>query len=114
VEIAMTTRDDTTTSSASAVSVSPDAPPGLLAEVQLLNDDHTPMHFVVDVLVRVFGKDWETANRIMLEIHHAGRATCGIYPIDIADAKVADVLELARGVQYPLRCVLRRSASARP
>ena len=88
-----------------------DAPSGLLAEVRLLNDDHTPMEFVVQVLKRVFGKDRQTATRLMLEIHNKGFGTCGIYPYDIADAKVTEVLNFARRHQHPLQCVLERSSS---
>jgi ATP-dependent Clp protease adaptor protein ClpS len=87
-----------------------DKPSGLLAKVQLLNDDHTPMEFVVHVLERVFDKDGKTATRIMLEIHKYGTGTCGIYPNDVADAKVREVLDLAREHQHPLQCVLERSS----
>jgi len=80
-------------------------------KVLLLNDDYTPMEFVVDVLERVFEKDRETAARIMLEIHNNGIATCGLYPYDAATAKVSEVLALAREQQHPLQCVLEQSAS---
>jgi ATP-dependent Clp protease adaptor protein ClpS len=86
--------------------------PGLLAEVRLLNDDYTPMEFVVHVLERVFGKDRETATRIMLEIHNEGVGACGIYPHHVADAKMTEVLDLARQHQHPLQCVLEQSSSA--
>jgi ATP-dependent Clp protease adaptor protein ClpS len=86
-------------------------PTGLLAEVRLLNDDYTPMEFVVHVLERVFDKDRETATRIMLEIHDKGVGTCGIYPYDAADAKVTEVLSFAREHQHPLHCVLERGSS---
>jgi ATP-dependent Clp protease adapter protein ClpS len=88
-----------------------DKPSGL-AEVRLLNDDYTPMEFVVYVLERMFDKDRETAMRIMLEIHEAGVGTCGIYPYDAADAKVTEVLSFAREHQHPLHCVLVQSSSA--
>jgi len=81
-------------------------PPGLSAKVLLLNDDYTPMEFVVHVLERVFDKDRETATRIMLEIHNEGTGICGIYPYDAADAKVTEVLDLAHQHQHPLQCVL--------
>jgi ATP-dependent Clp protease adapter protein ClpS len=86
--------------------------PGLLAKVQLLNDDYTPMEFVVQVLERTFAKDRETATRIMFEIHNKGVGTCGIYPYDIADAKLAEVLDCARQHQHPLQCVLEPSSPA--
>jgi ATP-dependent Clp protease adapter protein ClpS len=88
-----------------------DAPSGLLAEVRLLNDDQTTMEFVVQVLEGVFCKDRETATRIMLEIHREGFGVCGIYPYDIAGAKVTEVLSLARRDGHPLQCVLERSSS---
>jgi ATP-dependent Clp protease adapter protein ClpS len=87
---------------------------GSLAEVRLLNDDFTPMEFVVDVLERVFGKDRETATRIMLEIHKNGLGTCGLYPYEVADAKVREVLGFARQHQHPLQCVLERSSASWP
>jgi ATP-dependent Clp protease adapter protein ClpS len=91
-----------------------DRPSGLLAEVRLLNDDFTPMEFVVQVLERVFGKDSETATRIMLEIHENGIGTCGVYPYEVADAKVREVLSFAREHQHPLQCVLERSSACWP
>jgi ATP-dependent Clp protease adapter protein ClpS len=87
-------------------------PSGLSAEVRLLNDNYTPMEFVVHVLEHVFGKDHETATRIMLEIHNEGIGTCGVYPCDVAAAKVTEVLDFARQHQHPLQCVLERSSSA--
>jgi ATP-dependent Clp protease adaptor protein ClpS len=69
------------------------------------------MEFVVEVLEGVFGKDRETATRIMLEVHHAGYGICGIYPYDIADAKMTEVINFARQHQHPLQCVLERSSS---
>jgi ATP-dependent Clp protease adapter protein ClpS len=90
----------------------PDTPPGRLAVVRLLNDNYTPMEFVVHVLERVFDQDREMATRIMLEIHQEGAGTCGIYPYDAAAAKVAEVLDFARAHQHPLQCVLQRSSPA--
>ena len=78
----------------------PDPCPGALAEVRILNDDVTPMHFVVDMVRQVLGKDFETAERIMLETHHEGAGVCGIYPLDAA-----------REHEHPLQCVLARSSS---
>ena len=93
---------------APAVSVQPS---GLVAKVLLLNDDYTPMEFVVHVLERIFDKDHETATRIMLEIHNQGVGVCGIYPYEAADVKVAEVLDLAHEHQHPLQSVLEPSAS---
>jgi ATP-dependent Clp protease adapter protein ClpS len=76
------------------------------AEVRLLNDDYTPMEFVVEVLERSFAHDRETATRLMLEIHRQGFGTCGVYPAAAADAKVTEVLAFARKHQHPLHCFL--------
>lgn len=89
-----------------AVSVQPS---GLLAKVLLLNDDYTPMEFVVHVLERVFDRDHETAERTMPETHNEGVGICGIYPYDAAHAKVTGVLDLAHKHQHPLQCVLERT-----
>lgn len=80
-------------------------------KVLLLNDDYTPMEFVVHVLERVFEKDRETAERIMFETHNNGIGTCGLYPYDVASTKVSEVLDLAREQQHPLQCVLKQSES---
>jgi ATP-dependent Clp protease adaptor protein ClpS len=110
-EICMVTKRDDDSKSPGQQSAS-DARSGLLAEVRLLNDDHTPMKFVVQVLEEIFGKDFEAATRIMLEIHHGGVGTCGIYPYDIADAKMTEVINFARQHAHPLQCVLERSRPA--
>jgi ATP-dependent Clp protease adapter protein ClpS len=91
-----------------------DRPSGSLAEVRLLNDDFTPMDFVVQVLERVFGKDSEAATRIMLETHQNGAGMCGLYPYEVADAKVTEVRDFARQHQHPLQCVLKRSSACWP
>jgi ATP-dependent Clp protease adapter protein ClpS len=89
----------------------PDSSPGALAEVRILNDDVTPMEFVVEILEQVFDRDREGAIRVMLETHHEGSGVCGIYPLDIAEARVREVLDAAREHNYPLQCVLARSSS---
>ena len=76
-----------------------------MLELKLLNDDYTPMEFVVEVLQRVFNQDSATATRTMLWAHKHGVATCGSYPADIARAKAAQVIEFARAREHPLRCV---------
>jgi ATP-dependent Clp protease adaptor protein ClpS len=76
--------------------------------VLLLNDDHTPMEFVVHVLERFFEKHHETATQLMLRIHNVGIAECGIYEYDLAKRKVGQVLSFAREHQHPLQCVLER------
>jgi ATP-dependent Clp protease adapter protein ClpS len=89
----------------------PEEAAGSLARVLLLNDDYTPMEFVVDVLQELFDHDHEAATRIMFEIHKHGSGTCGIYPYDEAVAKLAKVLEITREHQHPLQCVLEPSTS---
>jgi ATP-dependent Clp protease adaptor protein ClpS len=79
--------------------------------VLLLNDNYTPMEFVVQVLERVFEMDHEPAVRLMLEIHEKGTAMCGVYPYDVAQSKVTEVLDFAQTHQHPLQCVLERSTS---
>ena len=73
-------------------------------KVVMLNDDYTPMDFVVEVLERFFGMDAERATRIMLTVHTEGRATCGIYTKDVAETKAMMVNEYARECQHPLLC----------
>lgn len=80
--------------------------PPPLYQVILLNDDYTPMDFVVEVLQKFFGKNMEEATRIMLQVHHDGRAVCAIYPRDIAATRVAQVSRYARAHQHPLQCVM--------
>jgi ATP-dependent Clp protease adapter protein ClpS len=81
------------------------AGPAML-EVRLLNDDFTPMEFVVEVLQRVFDYDWDGAARLMLDIHRNGAGTCGTYPANIARLKATQVMTQARTQEHPLRCVL--------
>lgn len=81
------------------------APPPMY-QVFLLNDDYTPMEFVVDVLQKFFAKNEEAATRIMLQVHHEGRGVCGVYPRDLAATKVTQVLQYAREHQHPLQCVM--------
>jgi len=80
-------------------------PPGLY-QVVLLNDDYTPMEFVVMVLQHYFQRDLETATHIMLKIHHEGRGVCGVFPKDVAATKVELVLAAARRDGHPLQCIM--------
>ena len=73
-----------------------------LYKVVLLNDDYTPMEFVVEVLQMFFGMDREKATQIMLAVHTTGKATCGIFPRDIAETKSAQVNQYAQENQHPL------------
>lgn len=72
--------------------------------VVLFNDDYTPMDFVVHILERFFRKNKEEAIDIMLAVHNQGQATAGIYPYQVAEMKVAQVMDLARANEHPLRC----------
>ena len=78
--------------------------PPSMYQVILLNDDYTPMDFVVDVLMRFFTMEQEKATRIMLAIHTQGKAVCGIYPRDIAETKAMLVNQYSRENQHPLLC----------
>jgi ATP-dependent Clp protease adaptor protein ClpS len=83
--------------------------PPPLYQVILLNDDFTPMEFVVSVLQKFFGKGREQATQIMLKVHHEGRGVCGVYPAEIAETKVALVHHLARQHQFPLKCSMEEA-----
>lgn len=77
-----------------------------LYKVVLMNDDYTPMEFVVDVLQIFFGLAREKATQIMLNVHTKGKAVCGVYTRDIAETKVAQVNDYSRQNQHPLLCVM--------
>lgn len=79
-----------------------------LYRVLLLNDDYTPMEFVVHVLERFFNKDHDAANTIMLHVHHHGVGECGIYTYEVAETKVTQVMDFARKHQHPLQCVMEK------
>ena len=79
-----------------------------LYKVLLLNDDYTPMEFVVHVLERFFAKSRDEATRIMLHVHHKGVGICGVYTFEVAETKVAQVIEFARQHQHPLQCTMER------
>ena len=80
-----------------------------LWRVLMLNDDYTPMEFVVYVLQRYFNKDQEAATQIMLHVHQKGVGVCGIYPYEVAETKVTQVINLARENQHPLQCTLEKA-----
>ena len=79
-----------------------------LYKVLLLNDDYTPMEFVVHVLERFFNKGREDATRIMLHVHHKGVGICGVYTYEIAETKVAQVMDFSRQHQHPLQCTMEK------
>ena len=77
-------------------------------KVLMLNDDYTPMEFVVHVLERFFNKSREAATEIMLHVHHRGVGVCGVYTYEIAETKVSQVVDFARRHQHPLQCTMEK------
>ncbi len=75
-------------------------------KVLMLNDDYTPMEFVVDVLQRFFRMDIEQATRVMLHVHQKGVGVCGVFSYEVAETKVNQVMDFARQNQHPLQCTL--------
>ena len=80
-----------------------------LYKILLLNDDFTPMEFVIEVLKLFFSMNQEQATQIMLKVHTEGVGVCGVYPSDIASTKVKQVVEFSRKNQHPLRCVMEEN-----
>jgi len=79
-----------------------------LYHVLLLNDDYTTTDFVIYVLEKFFNKNREEATEIMLKVHHGGKAVCGIFTYEVAEAKIVQVLACARQHEYPLQCVMEK------
>jgi ATP-dependent Clp protease adaptor protein ClpS len=79
-----------------------------LYRVLILNDDYTPMEFVVFVLERFFNKNREEATRIMLHVHQHGVGVCGVFTYEVAETKVAQVLDMARRNEHPLQCTMEK------
>jgi ATP-dependent Clp protease adaptor protein ClpS len=77
-------------------------------KVLMLNDDYTPMEFVVHVLERYFGKNRDQATEIMLNVHQRGVGVCGVFTYEIAETKVTQVMDLARQNQHPLQCTVEK------
>ena len=82
--------------------------PPPMYKVMLLNDDYTPMEFVVHVLERFFGKSREEATRIMLHVHRRGVGVCGVFTFEVAETKVTQVIDFARRHEHPLQCTLEK------
>jgi ATP-dependent Clp protease adaptor protein ClpS len=76
--------------------------------VLLLNDDYTPMEFVITILQAFFNKDAQEATQIMLQVHHNGVGECGVYTYEIAETKVSQVMDHARKNQHPLQCIMEK------
>jgi ATP-dependent Clp protease adaptor protein ClpS len=83
-------------------------PPPMFA-VYILNDDYTPMEFVVLVLQKFFGMGREKATQVMLKVHREGRGVCGIFPKDVASTKVEQVAQFSKQQQHPLQCVMEEA-----
>ncbi|PZA12280.1 ATP-dependent Clp protease adapter ClpS [Rhodopseudomonas palustris] len=79
-----------------------------LYRVLILNDDYTPMEFVVHVLEKFFQMDVEAATKVMLHVHHHGIGECGVFTYEIAETKVTQVMDFARKHQHPLQCVMEK------
>ena len=80
-----------------------------LYRVVLINDDYTPMEFVVDILESIFGMERTRATQVMLEVHTKGKGVCGVYNFEIAETKVAQVMGIAQQHQHPLLCTMEES-----
>mgnify|MGYP001319246142 FL=1 len=87
----------------------PKLKPPSMYKVLMLNDDYTPMDFVVEVLEDYFNLGREQATRVMLTVHTEGKAVCGVYPQDIAETKATQVVEYARENQHPLMCQVEKA-----
>lgn len=74
----------------------------------LLNDNYTTMEFVIEVLQRFFRKGYDEAMAVMLQVHHDGKGVAGIYPLDIAETKAAQVIQYAKKSQFPLQCKVEK------
>jgi ATP-dependent Clp protease adaptor protein ClpS len=101
-----TTRDDRETGV--VVKSKPKTKKPSMYKVLLLNDDYTPMEFVVHVLERFFSKSREDATRIMLHVHRRGVGVCGVYTYEVAETKVNQVIDFARRHEHPLQCTLEK------
>ena len=77
--------------------------------VIMMNDDYTPMEFVVSVLMSIFNKTQEEASQIMLNVHQSGIGVCGVYTFEVAETKVAQVMDAAKRNQHPLQCTLEKA-----
>ena len=91
-----------------AVKTRPETKKPAMYKVFLLNDDYTPMEFVVQVLEVFFNKSHEDAMRIMLQVHQSGLGLCGVYTFEIAETKVSQVLAAAQQAQHPLQCTMEK------
>ena len=100
---------DGNTGTGVVVQSKPKAKKPSMYKVIMLNDDYTPMEFVVMVLERFFNKSNEEATRIMLHVHQKGVGVCGVYTYEVAETKVTQVMDLAQQHQHPLQCTLEKA-----
>jgi|SRR6185369_15125274 len=102
--------DDVTggTGTGTVVKTRPKTKKPSMYRVLLLNDDYTPMEFVVHVLERFFNKSREAATEIMLHVHHRGVGVCGVYTYEVAETKVTQTIDFARRHQHPLQCTMEK------
>ena len=91
-----------------AVKVRPKTKKPFMYKVLMLNDDYTPMEFVVQVLERFFGMGHEAATHVMLHVHQKGVGVCGVFTYEVAETKVNQVTDLARQHQHPLQCTIEK------
>jgi ATP-dependent Clp protease adaptor protein ClpS len=101
-------KDDNNTDTGVLTRVKPKTKKPSLYKVLILNDDYTPMEFVVHVLEQVFSKNREDAYTIMLHIHQKGVGVCGVYTYEVAETKVTQVMDLAKQAGHPLQCTLEK------
>jgi len=100
--------DDDDVDSGVAIKARPKTKKPSMYKVLMLNDDYTPMEFVVHVLQRFFALGNEEATRIMLHVHQRGVGMCGVYTYEVAETKANQVMELARQHQHPLQCTIEK------
>ncbi|MEC5323608.1 ATP-dependent Clp protease adapter ClpS [Aurantimonas sp. C2-6-R+9] len=102
-------KDDTERGTSVITRTKPKTKKPSLYRVLLLNDDYTPMEFVIHVLERFFQKDREAATRVMLHVHNHGVGECGVFTYEVAETKVTQVMDFARQHQHPLQCVMEKN-----
>jgi len=102
-------RNDTDNETGVVTKARPKTKKPSLWRVLMLNDDYTPMEFVIYVLQRYFSMDQEKATQVMLHVHQRGVGVCGVFPYEVAETKVTQVISLARENQHPLQCTLEKA-----
>ena len=101
-------RDDDDQSTGVVVKTKPKTRKPSMYKVLMLNDDYTPMEFVVHVLERFFSKNREEAHTLMMHVHRRGVGICGVFTYEVAETKVTQVMDFARQHQHPLQCTLEK------